>query len=344
MKSVKFFFIFLTILSSILATAFSKDVKIAFFSTSLGYRGTEIALYDYAHFNEKILGNVSYIFNCKNNHPVVDKFVNRFNDRCYFGLSFDELDEIILKEKIDIVYSIKYGSNDGVLFKNAKNVVHAVFDSTSPHGDVYAAISDWLNENQKQNNPVVPHMIHLDNTTESLREELHIPKNAIVFGRHGGDSTFNLEFVKKAIIKTLLNRRNNDIWFVFLNTPSFYKHKRIIYLPPSADLKYKTKFINTCDAMIHARNDGETFGLACGEFSIKNKPVITCKIGEQAHISILGDKGIYYDYLDEKSLIKIFESFHSFQKGNNYDMYSEKYGPEAVMRTFEEVFIKPFFP
>ena len=40
------------------------------------------------------------------------------------------------------------------------------------------------------------------------------------------------------------------------------------------DLNYKVKFINTCDAMIHARAMGETFGLAVAEFSKKNKPVI----------------------------------------------------------------------
>lgn len=40
----------------------------------------------------------------------------------------------------------------------------------------------------------------------------------------------------------------------------------------------KTTFINTCDAMLWARHDGETFGLAIGEFSSKNKPVIYAKV------------------------------------------------------------------
>lgn len=108
-------------------------------------------------------------------------------------------------------------------------------------------------------------MIYLDDTAESLRKELHIPKNAIVFGRHGGNDTFDMDFVKQAVIKTVMNK---NIWFLFLNTDPFFSHKRIIYLPATADLKYKTKFINTCDAMIHGRYHGETFGLACGEFSI----------------------------------------------------------------------------
>ncbi len=30
----------------------------------------------------------------------------------------------------------------------------------------------------------------------------------------------------------------------------------------NADLEYKRKFINTCDAMIHSRSEGESFGAA----------------------------------------------------------------------------------
>ena len=37
----------------------------------------------------------------------------------------------------------------------------------------------------------------------------------------------------------------------------------------------KVSFINTCDCMIHARTDGETFGLAIAEFSTLNKPIIS---------------------------------------------------------------------
>ena len=72
----------------------------------------------------------------------------------------------------------------------------------------------------------------------------------------------------------LLN--NSNTYFLFMNTDRFHYHPKIIYLDPTLDPIEKTKFINTCDAMIHARSNGETFGLAIAEFSLKNKPVITC--------------------------------------------------------------------
>ncbi len=38
--------------------------SVAFHSNQLGIRGTEVALYDYARYNEEILGNKSYIISC----------------------------------------------------------------------------------------------------------------------------------------------------------------------------------------------------------------------------------------------------------------------------------------
>ena len=46
--------------------------------------------------------------------------------------------------------------------------------------------------------------------------------------------------------------------------------------------------------MIHARQEGESFGIAVGEFSFCNKPVITySQSPEKNHLVTLGDKGLY---------------------------------------------------
>ena len=65
-------------------------------------------------------------------------------------------------------------------------------------------------------------------------------------------------------------------------------------------MKTKVEFINTCDAMLHARYIGESFGLSCAEFSVRNKPIITYeKSPERNHIDTLGEKGIYYENYSE---------------------------------------------
>lgn len=58
----------------------------------------------------------------------------------------------------------------------------------------------------------------------------------------------------------------------------------------------KRAFVNTCNAMIHARSEGETFGLACAEFAFANRPVITyAHSPEKAHLEMLGDLARPYD-------------------------------------------------
>lgn len=44
-------------------------------------------------------------------------------------------------------------------------------------------------------------------------------------------------------------------------------------------------FIRTCDAMLHARMSGETFGLAIAEFSAHNRPVLTSSVHHDHHMA-----------------------------------------------------------
>jgi hypothetical protein len=112
-----------------------------------------------------------------------------------------------------------------------------------------------------------------------------------------------------------------------------------IYIDKIIDLKEKARFINTCDARLWARIDGETFGLSIGEFSSKNKPVIAATIGSTAHIHLLGDKGIWYSSLSE--LYNILTGFNpSIEKTKDWNAFRD-YTYDKVMDKFNEVFIKP---
>lgn len=175
--------------------------------------------------------------------------------------------------------------------------------------------------------------------------------------------TFDIPFVKRLLYSTANKRK--DIYFLFMNTENFLERRRfyrnkilnrllspmlftqkkinnIIFLNGMADLEYKTKFINTCDAMLHARLQGESFGISCDEFSVLNKPVITCNasfIKERCHIEILGNKGIYYSTYKE-----LYDILNGFKRDDTsmWDAYSRDYNPEAVMKKFKEVFIDKF--
>lgn len=180
-------------------------MKILFHENELNYRGTSIAMYDYADFNEKLLGNESFIAydkNCKTNHSAgIEKFKKRF--RVFAYENFDEVEKFIQKNGIDFFYAIKNGDNDGIVSQEAKTGVHAVFKHYEPHGDIYAYVSQWLSEEMTGGkSPFVPHMVNFyENTEADLRAELTIPKNAKVFGYYGGAQSFNIGFVRKEVEK-----------------------------------------------------------------------------------------------------------------------------------------------
>lgn len=311
-------------------------MKIGFLTNHISYGGTEVALYDYAHFNEVLLGNTSIVItrDYRATHAeIYDKFAKRFPIR-YIECQRD-IDNVVEAEKLDIVYVQKSGEVDWFGTNACKCVVHAVFTTRFPHGDVYAAISSTLNTLYNTHVPVVPYMVYVESTNETFRTELGIPNDALVVGRHGSYDSFDIPFVQKAVLTLLA--LDPTLHFVTLNTKPFGHHPRLHYLPRTTDLRVKRKFINTCDVMLHARARGETFGLACGEFAVCKKPILTYGLSpERAHLDILGSKALVYR--DAASLVSLIQS-RSWKRIDMTNNGYLQYTPEVVMDIFRSVFL-----
>ena len=316
-------------------------MRIAFHDNCLSLRGTTVAIYDWAYWSRYYLNidpiimfNINY---SQNNIDVHKKFESQFP---VFGYSNKcEIDKILEQNKCDYFFMMKGGNRDGIFSSNCKNLVNATSSAWSPdwlHGDVYAMCSKWLSKITNNTVPYVPHIVHLPDINKNMRTKLSIPKDALVIGRNGGWETFDIPFVKEAIYQVLSER--NDIWFLFQFTEPFIQHERVIYLPGSADLKVKAEFINTCDTMIHARYVGESFGLSCGEFSIRNKPIITYyNSPERNHIDTLGEKGIYYENKDD--ILHILRNLDKPEINSlEWNCYQE-YSPEKVVQKFKEIYL-----
>jgi hypothetical protein len=318
--------------------------KVAFHTPALDVRGTNISVYDYAHFNEVLLKNKSIVIVPKssidknlNDIEAVIKFQNRFT--VIFYTTIDDMDNKLVSNNCDVMYCIKYGVNDGIFSSKIKTVIHCVFDMSQRHGDVYAGVSHQLVEKYNER-LYVPHMISLEPSIQSndnLRGRLCISKDAIVFGRIGGETTFDIPFVKEAIRK--LVRINPNIYFLFISTEPFDNHTNVVFFPKTADPIVKSRFINTCDAMIHAQFLGETFGIAIGEFSVNNKPIICYggSVFNDNYKRILKDKAIYYTNQDN-----LLDILYNFKKEDfiNKDLNCYKeFSPENVMTKFKEVFL-----
>lgn len=316
-------------------------MKVAFHQEQLCERGTTVALFDYALHNEQVLGNESLVLYRRGDPRTLPDherlFASSFACRAYDR--FAEVEAILEEERADAFYAIKYGRVDDVMVHACPNLIHSVF-ACEPHGEVYAFISRWMSTafgGGVAFIPFVPLMIDLPPPAAELRGRLGIPRDAVVLGRHGGRETFDIPFVHRAIEKMV--EEDPRLWFLFLNTDPFMApHRQVLHLPPTVDRRDKAAFIDACDAMIHARRQGETFGLAVGEFSASNRPVITFSGSpEAAHLEILRDKAICY--ADQAELLVILRSIRDLLKSRaDWNAYRE-YRPEPVMRKFEAVFL-----
>lgn len=312
--------------------------NILFHSNQLGIRGCEVAMYDYANHNEKLLNNKSYIISKKNSDMgAFQKFKNRFDVFLYDD--FNEIEDIITKYNIDYTYFIKAGDIDGRLTKSSKNLIHAVFQHYNPHGDKYVYVSKWLSRIMAKNeNDYIPHIVDMPSVNQNLRIKLNIPEEAIVFGRHGGYDEFNLGYAQKAIKDSL--DENKNIYFVFMNTRPFVNHERVKYINSTYDFQNKSNFIGMCDAMIHARQIGESFGLSIAEFLFHDKPVISSKEGvDKHHHYMLSDKGLWYSSYEEckKNILNFKKNQY---EPNYFKVLVEEFTPQNVMKRFDNIFLR----
>jgi hypothetical protein len=307
----------------------------------MSLRGSENALWDYANFNETILGNHSLIChpgkleNAEN--PTYAKWKARFP-----LIAYGSKDEFSLKLKetgADILYQIKPGPYDRFVIPGVKNCIHSMFLSDEFHGDSFAYVSRWASRVMTgREESFVPHFVPKFESKLDLRQSLGIPTKAKVFGRHGGWDTFNIPFVRKAVVQHA--RQNPEDHFVFLNTEPIRGTEgfsNVHYLPATVDPVEKAKFLATCDAMLHARWHGETFGLAVGEFAVLGKPVITfADSRERAHLEMLGGQSLQYRHADE--LIKILKDFGPHRtQGSEYEIYAD---PKVVMEIFRKKYLE----
>ena len=323
--------------------------NVAFIINHFSERGTEVSTFNFAFNNKKILGNNSIIiaFN-KDVSEGKQSFIN--TSRSIFESEFkiieidkiEEMKNIIKKENITHTYVQSHGFHKDVykfhkkeIWRGCQTIYHYVFGPMARQdSDVRCVIGNDLNIRFNKKIPVLPHIINKHNFLGDLRNELKIDSKKIVIGRHGGPNTFDIDFVKR-VIKKVLDKRE-DIIFLFLNTTKFLEHERVIYLPKTISNNTKSRFINTCNYMLHARKDGETFGLAVAEFSAANKPIITYgKSKDNEHLRILKDKAIIYN--DEDELFNILKNIKNFlYKNKNLNCY-KNYEPSIIIKKFDEI-------
>jgi len=251
------------------------------------------------------------------------------------------LDDSLLSLNITHLYMHKGPGNDNRCLQSKLpevcNVAHLMFNARVPRGDVVIRISPGIPVG-KIPVPVLGLIVpKKERYGDDMRNELGIPKSAVVFGRFGGQDTFDITWVQRIVCKEATDPASS-LYFIFANTKTFCEPgQRLIYLPNLLEAD-RSRFIRTTDAMLHARSDGETFGMAVAEFSVHNRPIFTTRSGASAHIDILGQRAILYT---RESLQKQLKEFNrtdaALREWNAYAVYS----PERIANDLAAILHSP---
>ena len=185
--------------------------RMAFRDNVLCERGTSVSLFDYMDAFERLLCGVAWasaqdsdtlcpLYKGVSSAP---RFRERFGGRVFVtDRWWSTVDADLKREGIATLYQIMAGDvgATGTLPTCARNVVHAVFDASQPHGDGYAAISPVLPTQAGAQVPVVLHIVRPALAgVGNLRATLGIADGEHVFCRHGGFTTFSIDFARAAL-------------------------------------------------------------------------------------------------------------------------------------------------
>ena len=315
-------------------------MNVAFWLNAFTNRGVERAVYDYARcysgqswivYHTGVSFHLDSQGRLDHSADVFAKFFRRFGERMYAYSSVDGLKKYLSRVGVSKLYMLCSGERHPDLDKLIAHLspgisvlIHCVFDASQRQGDRFAAISPGVaNTNADPASvPIVPHMVLpligdelLADCTQralALRESLNIAPEQVVVGRYGGWDTFDIPFVHGCIRRYLDETIPGVIpklVFVVMHTKPIEGcpdgPNKMHYLPGTVDDFEKAAYIDACDVMLHARNDGESFGLAVAEFALRGKHVLTyngpalAQVYFRNHEAILGDRGLYYKDVDE---------------------------------------------
>ena len=321
-------------------------------------------MYDYAASFEEYLCGVSHVVtfgleSLVNRMPYPEslislpKFEKRFPGRTHLLMrnGRSEVDELLVNTSAHAFYATQYGTVAGTVVwptpsqgGKVKTLLHAVFDGNEPHYDSFAVIGDTIP--RAPGVPVVHYIAYVSPEVlalPGLRSEWGVPPTARVFCRHGGPDTFDIGFVREALCEHA--RAHPTDYFVLLGTAGSACEAglpNILHLPKNVDMAFKQRYLNSCNACVHARSDGETFGLGVAECSMTGLPVLTfCSPPAAAafHIATLGKEALLY--CSKEELLRALAGFDVQLHAGRREVYQALYapfGPSATMLEFMENF------
>lgn len=324
-------------------------MRMLFHVDQLSERGTSTAIFEYAKLSKSMNIEVLIAFPSDSDQTGRGIFEDEFELKPYRNFNNLKRDA----KNFDFAYFLKYGNNDGKIIPGSLNLVQAVFPVYKPHGTKYFYVSKWLSEfmRSKHKNSMysklaklrgtvnskkfdyLPHCVDMPYSSFNPRESFGIPEDAVVGIRYGGFTTFDIPWIKKWIKFELEN--NNNFWFIAMNTEKFFAHERLLYLPTNMNKQDKANLIEAADFFLHARTQGETFGMSIVESLQVKTPVFAWRGGEdQNHLSLIKKQFLYDKDSDLSKLLIKKKSCYNYPE---IFQISEDFRPKNIKPKFQKL-------
>ena len=210
----------------------------------------------------------------------------------------------------------------------------------------------WVNLGGiKENCMVIPNAIEMPVVSGDLRKELGISEDMPVAGMHQrpDDGIFS-----GCLMESFYLNKNDNVHLLILGGSDLYKRhaaqdpelaNKITFLPPTGDVEYIHKFLNTLDFYTHCRKDGEQCSTALMEAMFHGLPVIGHPAPSMGHEIQIGDSGfICYSAKDYSSKISLLandkekrQQLSLLSKQRYEDKYSLSYAVNCYVELYNKI-------
>lgn len=214
----------------------------------------------------------------------------------------------------------------------------------------------WIKKGGDRNRVrIISHPIIIDEKdSQSLREDLNLSDNIVVYGFHQRNSD---EIFSDIPLKAYKEIESNNNYFIILGGSNLYKEqarklgiKNIIFLDHTGDKTKIYSFLKTLNVYAHGRKDGEINSTAMAEAMYFGLPIIShiSKV-HNGHIECIGNAGKVVDDIDQyvEELKKFndksyLNSIKILAKKRFEELYSPKRQIDNIISIYKEVVSDPY--
>ncbi len=198
----------------------------------------------------------------------------------------------------------------------------------------------------KENCMVIPNAIEMPEVAGDLREELGISKDTPIAGMHQrpDDGIFSV-----ALMKSFSCNKDEDIHLIVLGGSDLYKQHaayekipsdKITFLPPTGDVEYIHRFLNTLDFYTHCRKDGEQCSTALMEAMYHGLPIIGHPAPSMGHEIQIGNSGFICHSKEEYSSKISLLAHDEKERKKLSDLAKKRYDENYSLRFVVDSYVK----